>query len=93
MKNTALGLIVCLSSAVAIAQPISLAPGSSVVIGGELVSCQGPASGNLPPACSIKQDGNNTYLLYAGDSIVERFYSFSDAINGAKKMKEAGLCR
>ncbi len=92
MKNLAVVLSVFLSSSLCFAQTINLPAGNSVVIGGELVTCQGPSEPNLPPACSIRQDGSS-YHLYAGSTIAETFYSFSDAVAGAKKMKDAGLCR
>ncbi|MNJ91166.1 hypothetical protein D3C87_88130 [compost metagenome] len=74
------------------AQPISLQPGSSVVINGDVVSCLGPSEQDLPPACSIRQDGSY-YRLYAGNSIAQSFHTFEHALDGAKRMKAAGLCR
>ncbi|MGZ5278626.1 MAG: hypothetical protein ACXWC9_01710 [Pseudobdellovibrionaceae bacterium] len=92
MKNIMICLIALFASASAFAQPINLQAGSSVVINGDLVSCEGPSEENLPPACSIKQD-SSFYRLYAGTVIAESFHTFAAAVEGAKKMKEAGLCR
>lgn len=92
MKKIILASLVFLGTAAAVAQPISLKPGSTVVINGDVVSCQGPSEDQLPPACAIKQDGYY-YRLYAGSYIVESFNTFDLALAGAKKMREAGMCR
>ena len=92
MTKSFLALIVSFSAVSVYAQPVSLKAGSSVVINGDLISCEGPSSDQLPPACSIKQDGN-TYRLYIGSTVAESFYSYDLALVGAKKKKDAGLCR
>lgn len=81
-----------LFSVVASAQPIDLQAGSSIVINGEVITCLGTPADQLAPLCSIKQDGGY-YRLYAGASIAESFNYFDQAMAGARKMKEAGLCR
>jgi hypothetical protein len=91
MKSVLFAMMTLLTTA-AWAQPIELKAGATVVINGEVVSCQGPSEEEMAPACSIKQDGAY-YRLYAGSTIVETFVSFDSAIAGAKKMKDAGLCR
>lgn len=90
MKLTLLALSLVASPLMAFAQPIALQPGSNVVINGDIVSCNGPAADQLP-SCSIKQD-NGFYRLYVGSTVAESFYTFNDAVAGAKKLKEAGLC-
>lgn len=93
MKHLLIASLVTLSSFAAFAQPISLKPGSSVVVNGDLVSCEAPQNDNSAlPVCTLKQDGSY-YRVYAGTVIAETYYSFNEAINGVKKMKEAGLCR
>jgi hypothetical protein len=79
-------------SASAFAQPITLQPGNSVVINGDLVTCVGNRPEDLPPACSIRQD-SYYYRVYAGSVIAESYNTFNAALEGVKKMKEAGLCR
>lgn len=92
MKTILITSLLCLASSAALAQPISLKAGSSVVIAGNLVSCEGPSEDSLPDACAIKQNGTQ-YILYVGETVAETFYSFNAAVAGAKQMKEAGLCR
>ncbi|MEZ0391908.1 MAG: hypothetical protein ACAH59_06815 [Pseudobdellovibrionaceae bacterium] len=91
MKKVILVLLASFATSAAWAQPINLRSGTSVVINGDVVTCEGPNQ-ELLDACSIKQNGNH-YRLYVGDSVVETFYSFDQALDGAQKMKEAGLCR
>lgn len=93
MKNLIIASLVTFSSFAAFAQPISLKPGSSVVVNGDLVSCEAPQNDTADlPVCSIKQDGY-FYRVYAGNVIAESYSYFDQAIQGVKKMKEAGLCR
>ena len=75
----------------AFAQQIDLQPGSSVVINGQVIACAG-APANEAPICHIEQDGYY-YRLYADSKIVNSYRSFELALEDAKKMKEAGLCR
>ncbi len=92
MKFATMTIITSLINLSAFAQPISLKPGSSIVISGNEVSCEGPSDDALVPACSIRQNGS-FYQLIVEEKIVESFYTFNAAVEGAKKMKEAGLCR
>lgn len=88
----AFALILVLSAHLAaLAQPITLRPGSNVVINGDIVSCEAEAGAQLP-ACSIRQN-SSAYILYAGDVVMQTFYNFDQAIEGAKKARAAGLCR
>ncbi len=91
MKTVLIAASILVSPLFAFAQPISLQPGSTVVINGDVVSCNGPATDQLP-VCSIRQDAG-FYRLLSGNTVVESFYSFNDAIAGAKKLKDAGLCK
>lgn len=91
MKNILIATLVTLAPALSFAQPITLQPGSSVVINGDVVSCVGAPADQLP-ACGIKQDGN-AYRLYAGSTVMQSYYGFESALEGAKKAREAGLCR
>jgi len=91
MKNVLIASLITLGSAAAFAQPISLQPGSSVVVNGDLVSCLAPENMNVP-ACSIKQDGSY-YRVYAGNTIAQTYAYFDQAIDGVKQMKSVGLCR
>jgi len=92
MKSLFCTALLTLCSAAALAQPINLQSGSSIVINGDVVSCQGPATDSLAPACTIRQDGYY-YRVYAGDTISQSYTDFDSAINGVKAMREAGLCR
>lgn len=93
MKTIVTTVLMTLASSIAFgqAQTINLKAGSSVVLGGQLVTCEQQIDLEKP-ACSIKQDGGY-YRLYAGTAIVESFYNFNAALEGAKKVKDAGLCR
>ncbi|MGZ3774898.1 MAG: hypothetical protein ACXVCY_01050 [Pseudobdellovibrionaceae bacterium] len=74
------------------AQPIQLKPGATVVLNGDVVSCQGPSEENLTPQCSIRQDGSY-YRVYSGTTVVNSYWSFSEAVEGVKTLKTTGLCR
>jgi ABC-type thiamine transport system ATPase subunit len=92
MKTIMTALLISLASASALAQPINIPAGGSIQINGDTVNCQGPSQSSLPPACSIHQE-QNVYHLYVGENVAETFYSFNSAVEGAKQMKDAGLCR
>lgn len=74
------------------AQPIQLKPGASIVLNGDVVSCQGPSDDTLAPVCSIRQDGNY-YRVYTGTTVVNSYWSFNEAVEGVKTLKTTGLCR
>jgi len=92
MKTIMTALLISFASASALAQPISIPAGGSIAINGDIVTCQGPAESSLPPACTIHQE-QTYYRLYVGANVAETFYSFNSAVEGAKQMKDAGLCR
>lgn len=92
MKAILIVSLLSLVSVSAFAQPVSLRPGSSIVINGDVVTCQGPSEDQLAPACTVKQDGNY-YRMYIGTTIAESYHSFGQALAGVKLAKEAGLCR
>lgn len=91
MKSLLIASLVSLSSLTAFAQPIHLQAGNSVVVNGDLITCEAPTDSAVP-LCSIKQDGSY-YRVYTGNTIAESYYYFNDAIEGVKKLKAAGLCR
>lgn len=93
MKQVLIASLITLASLTASAQPIHLKPGSSIIINGDVVSCEAPLTDPATtPVCSIKQDGYY-YRVYSGSTLAETFGSFENAIEGVKKMKQAGLCR
>jgi hypothetical protein len=92
MKTLWIASLLTFASLSAFAQPINLKAGSSVVVNGDLVTCEPPPAGNGVPACSIVQDGS-WYRVYAGSVIAQSYYHFDEAIDGVKKMQGAGLCR
>lgn len=92
MKKMIMIAVLFLTPLAAFAQPVQLKPGSSIVINGDVISCLGPAEDQRPPACSIRQDGSY-YRLLVGAVVAESFYTFNQALEGAKAMKNAGLCR
>jgi hypothetical protein len=92
MKTIIAALALSLFSFAAAAEQIDLTAGSSVVISGHVVTCQGPSAEEQAPKCSIRQNGSK-YQLYSDDYVVNTFWSFEDALAAASKMKTAGLCR
>ncbi len=92
MKTLLIASLMTIAPLMASAKNIDLTPGSSIVVDGDLVTCKGPSAEQLPPACSVKQDGN-IYRVYVGTNIVNSYYRFEDALAGVKELKAAGLCR
>lgn len=84
--------MVALGSFAASANPINLQPGSSVVVDGQIIKCEGQSEDSLVPVCSIRQDGSK-YRLYADENVVNTYWYFDEALQAAQKMKASGLCR
>ena len=84
--------VVGFGSLAASAEPINLQPGSSVVIDGQIIKCEGQTVENFAPVCSIRQDGSK-YRLYADENVVNTYWYFNEALKAAQDMKASGFCR
>ena len=92
MKKTIVTIATVLVPFASFAAPIELKPGASIVVNGSVITCQGPSQDQLAPLCNIRQDGN-FFRVYAGESVVNSYWQFAEAVQGVKTLKEAGLCR
>lgn len=92
MKNTIAAIATVLIPFTSFAAPIELKPGASIVVNGNVITCQGPSQDQLAPVCNIRQDGNY-FRVYAGENVVNSYWKFDEAVAGVKTLKEAGLCR
>lgn len=92
MKTLLITGLLTLAPLMASAKNIDLAPGSSIVVDGDLVTCKGQSAEQLAPVCTIKQD-SNYFRVYIGTNIVNSYYKFDDALAGVKELKAAGMCR
>lgn len=93
MKQVLIASLITFGSLTAFAQPVQLKPGSSVVINGDLITCEAPVNDpNALQPCSIIQHGS-AYRIYVGQNIAQSYYRFDEALEGVKQMKQVGLCR
>ena len=92
MKTLFITSLLALCPLMASAKNIDLAPGANIVVDGDLITCKGPSTEQLPPPCTIKQD-SGYFRVYAGNTIVNTYYNFDDALKAVKELKSAGLCR
>lgn len=91
MKKICILSSLLLISTTAFAKDIQLEPGSRISIAGDVITCLG--NQELPPACVVKQNGTYSYVLMAGDVLIDNYSSLNDALEGVKKVKSTGLCR
>ncbi len=70
---------------------IDLKPGTSIVINGQLIRCEGSPEEQLP-LCAVKKDGGN-FKVYAGPDLVNSYWDFNEALNAVSQLRQAGICR
>ncbi len=74
------------------AKPIYLPAGGSVVIDGDVISCQSQVVGEDLPTCTV-QKGQSYYFVYVGKSEMGAFLDLSGALDRIQMLREAHLCR